>query len=791
MNNKPIHKINEVKQSLELFLNHWLLILFCVIITVALAYIHLRYADNEYVAKATIKIRDDKQSQKLPSLDDLAKQGLFSEGTNKIVDETKVMLSKSLIKNVVSNLNLNIQCFKQGKIKELELYKNPPLKLSFFANDSIIHEVDTTLYIKIKSPSEFLLFKDDGKSLISERDVQLGTPYTFGGRIKTGFGDMVITPNLGEHSPTLNSNLKIKISQIRNVVNKYQKSILISTSEGSSVVNLELQETIAQKAIDVLNELIKAYNNEVLLEKEEVVEATSEFINKRLTQVSQDLESVDLNAEQVQKKNKLTALSAQADLYLQSERQTESQIMNTSNKIQLISFLENEIEDENRTSDALPVNIGIEDASIAQITKSHNELVSQRDRILRNSSEKNPIVIKLNNQINDLKYNLRSSLRNMKETSQMTLENLNREEARIRGQLYSAPTKERQFKEIQRQQGIKESLYLYLLEKREETAIMLGMYTSSAKVIDNAYSTFSPVAPNRMFTYLAAFIFGLAVPIGFIYLSNLLDTKIYNKEDIVNLLDIPYIGDIPKTSKKHKIVKKTDYSSKAEAFRIIRSNIDFMLKNENQGSKKLFVTSTKAQEGKSHTSANLATSISYSEKSVLLIEMDIRIPKILEYLNLKDKPAKGLTDYIADKSIKPQDIVLKQKDNPFFDIIPSGTIPPNPSELLMSDRVEELFNYFNGKYNYIIADTSAVGLVSDTLLISKYADMFIYVVSADGIDKRQLVHVAQPLYTEKRLPNMTMLLNGVKSGKKGYGYGYGYGYGNNPTKKKKWYNFLN
>ena len=375
----------------------------------------------------------------------------------------------------------------------------------------------------------------------------------------------------------------------------------------------------------------------------------------------------------------------------------------------------------------------------------------------------------------------------MKQTSELTLNNLNKENSRIRGQLYAAPTKARQFRDIKRQQDIKESLYLYLLEKREESAIRLGMYTPNAKIIENAYSSYMPIAPKPTIIYLASLILGLMIPIGIIYLINLLDSKIYNKSDLVNMLDIPYLGDIPKTSKKQKLIKRVDYSPKAEAFRIVRSNIDFILRNQKDQQKRIFITSTKAQEGKSHTSTNLASSISFSEKSVLLIEMDIRVPKILDYLGIKEKPKKGLSDYLADSSVKPQEVIVKHPENEFLDIIPSGTIPPNPSELLMSPRVTELFKYFEKKYDYVVADTSAVGLVSDTLLISELADLFIYVVSADNVDKRRLVNIAQPLYEDKRLPNMTMLLNGVKPGKKGYGYGYGYG--NNPNKKKKWYRF--
>lgn len=779
---------NEIKQSLELFLSHWKLIAFCLVVSVFLGYTYLRYSTNEYSASATIKIRDEKQSQKLPSIEDISGGGLFSDGTNKIKDEIEILKSRTLIANALTHLDLNIRCFAEGSIKEREIYHNPPVKISFFASDSIIHKVDTTLFIKIKSPTQFLAFKNEGKSLL-ERDEEMGIAFSFGQRIKTGFGDMVLTPEVGRHAPTIGSNLKIMITSIDKIVGSYQRKINISTQDGSSIIKLDLNESNSFKAVDILNQLITEYNRDVLLDKEAVVKVTSDFINNRLQVVSEELEKVDYTAEELQKRNNLTALGSQADLNLQSEKQLQSQISTTSNNIQLISFLEEEVNSTERNSDMLPADIGIGDASTSQAIKSYNELVGQRDRILRSSSEKNPVVIQLNNQITSLKSNLQNSLKNIKETSELTLNNLTKENARIQGQLYAAPTKARQFRDIKRQQDIKESLYLYLLEKREESAIRLGMYSPNAKIIDSAYSSHMPVAPNPMMLYLASILFGLGLPIGLIYISNLLDTKIYRKDDLVALLNIPYLGDVPKTSKKDKLIKKTDYSSKAEAFRIIRSNIDFMLKNEKGTSKKLFVTSTKAQEGKSHTSTNLATSISFSEKSVLLIEMDIRIPKILDYLDIKIKPTKGLTDFIADKSIKPQDIVLKQEDNPFLDIIPSGTIPPNPSELLMNDRVKELFYYFEGKYDYIIADTSAVGLVSDTLLISEHADMFIYVVSADGIDQRQLVHVAEPLHTEKRLPNMTMLLNGVISGKKGYGYGYGYGYGNNPSKKKKWYQF--
>lgn len=777
----------ELKQTLELFLSYWKWILLCVILAVILGFTQLRYADFIYKANATIKIRDEEQSQKLPSLDDVKANGLFSGGADKIKDEIKIIKSREITENIIKRLDLNIRYFADGKIKEKEYYKNSPIKISFFESDSIINKIKAVLHLKIKSPTQFLLFNNQEQSLFKNREDDDGKLYDFGEKVETSYGGFVIVPNVDKNAPIVGSNLKIAITPTSKLVSAYSKNVEIFTEKGSSVLSLELKETVAQRAVDFLDELINEYNNDVLKDKEEVVKVTSDFINNRLQKVSKELEEVDYTAEELQKSRNITSLDAQTDLNLQTNKQLEQQIASTSTNIQLISFLQEEIKDEGRSSDMLPADVGIGDASTAQMISSHNELVAERNRILKNSSPKNPVVINLNDQINDIKSNLERSLGNMKQTSELTLNNLNKENSRIRGQLYSAPTKARQFRDIKRQQDIKESLYLYLLEKREESAIRLGMYTPNAKVIEKAYSTYMPVAPNPKMTYIASFLIGLLIPIGFIYILQLVDTKLYTKKDLIDLLPITYLGDIPKTSKKQKLIKRVDYSPKAEAFRIVRSNIDFILRNLKDKQKRLFITSTKAQEGKSHTSTNLASSISFSEKSVLLIEMDIRVPKILDYLEIKEKPEKGLSDYIADSSIKPQDVVVKHPENKFLDIIPSGTIPPNPSELLMNPRVNELFKYFENKYDYIVADTSAVGLVSDTLLISELADIFIYVVSADNVDKRRLVNIAQPLYEDKRLPNMTLLLNGVKPGKKGYGYGYGYG--NNPNRKKKWYSF--
>jgi capsular exopolysaccharide synthesis family protein len=784
MQPNALNNQDEFRNLIDLYLTKWKFILLVFLLSMACAYLYLRYSTNVYEATATIKIKDEKNSNKLSEISTIQNYGMFSTDFSKVEDEIQIIKSKTLVEQVVKDLKLNISYFVKGQIKDKEVYTNPPLNLNFFASDSIISQIDTTLYVKIKSANQFELSNENPKDIIDFSSSN-ATEHAFGDKIATGFGDFIITPNLPLYGTKIGSVVKIKLTPINEVVESYVSKLNVQTNINSSILNISIRESVKDKAKLILNKLIEKYNQDAVNDKEEVVKITSEFINNRLDIVSRELEQVDLTAENLKKNNRLSDLGSQSSIFLQSEKENEAKLVATTNQIQLVDYMADYLSENNGESDLLPANVGIADNGVSQLTKSHNELVLQRNRLLKNSSEKNPTIINLNNQIRALKDNLNQSLQNIKSSNEITLQSLNKEDARISSQIFAAPKKERQFRDISRQQSIKESLYLYLLQKREETAITLGMSSPNAKIIDAAFANSTPVKPKRLFVYLSAFILGLLIPIALIYARDLLDSKIHSKADIVKRVKAPFIGDIPKSSskKKNRLISKVDYSPKAEAFRMLRTNIAFMFQDKSdKGAKTIFVTSTTSQEGKSHTSVNLAMTLSYSNKKVLLIETDIRVPRVEDYLSVSGK--KGLTDFISDNSLKVSDAIISIKDNKFLDIIPSGTIPPNPAELLMSDRVKSLFEEVKAEYDYIVVDTAAVGLVTDTLLISKYADMFLYVVSANNLDKRQL-HVAQTMYEENRLPNMSILLNG--SSKKN-GYGYGYGYGTNPN-KKKWYQF--
>ena len=757
---------SSLREQVDKYFANWNWFLLSLFICFSLTFIYLRYATDTFKISATIKIADSREQNAFNQSNQPNDYGLFKRDQNSVLDEVQIIGSRSIINSVIEKLGLNVQCFIQGSIKELEIYRNPPLTVNFLENDSILKTVDTTVTLNVISKSQFT-FKNSEQKL------------NFGDNISMPFGDIIFTPNFYQPELKVGKSVTVKITPEEKVASHYNNKIKISTSAlNSSIINITLDEPVIEKGIDILNTLVDEYNGVVIENKNAVVKATSDFIDNRLAIVARELSEVNQTSETIQQNNRLTDLSSQSSIFLQTERDIENQQIVTGTELKMIEYMSDYLNENNGTGDVIPESMSLQDNSISSLTQKHNNLVMQRNKYLENSSEKNPVVVRLDAQIANLKQNLVTSLNNLKSTNQIKLDNLDKEENRISSQIFSAPKKQRQFRDLARQQDIKESVYIYLLQKREESAVSHGVTSPNAIIVDKAYASALPIWPKKEILFLGAFVLGLLIPLVTIYLMDLLDNKIRSKAGLTKELSIPFIGDVPKSSNKQVFINKHDYSPKAESFRLIRTNINFMLSNVTKSKgKTIFVTSTTSKEGKSHTSLNLARSLSFSNKKVLIIETDIRVPKLNKYLGVKNKTGLGLTNYIIDDKINFNDVINNVVEN--LDMISSGTIPPNPAELLMDDKLGVLFNAVKNKYDYIIVDTAAVGLVTDTLLISKYADMVIYVVRANYLDKRQL-HVAQSMYDEKRLPNMVVLLNGVIHKR-----GYGYGYGESPKKKRK------
>ena len=449
--------------------------------------------------------------------------------------------------------------------------------------------------------------------------------------------------------------------------------------------------------------------------------------------------------------------------------------------------------------EVLPSNIGLSDNSIATTTAKYNELVLERKRLLKSSNEKNPIIVNLDQQLSSLKRNMESSLNSVTNNLALTVNNLSGQQARINSRIYSVPKNERALRDITRKQETTESLYLYLLQKREESQIAYASAKPKTKVVDHAYSSQFPVSPKVPLIFMASFVFGLMIPFSVIYVRSLLDSKVHNKMSLEKqVVNVPVLAELPKISRKESsLIAKDDRSVLAESLRILRTNLDYLIKSRKTSRKGnvIFVTSSIPGEGKTLISTNLAMIFSSTNKRVLLIGADIRNPKLYSFFSGKNvdrletlgkKGDKGLTEYLYDSSLEVDKIInpmLVHKNS--IDVIYSGRIPPNPAELIMSDRLKDLFREMSERYDYVIVDTAPMMVVTDTLLISEYADQIIYVTRA-GFTERKAIQFPLKLKQDGKLKGLSFVVNDVKDANLGYGGGYGYGYGKTT---KKWWKF--
>ena len=761
-----------LRQEIEKYAYYWKWFALAVILSLATAFLYLRYTSNVYEVATTILINDEDSgiSSELSAFKDLGLMG--GSNTSSIENEIELLKSRSLIERVVKDLGLNVTYYTKGRIKTSEVFQSGmPIKFTFFNKDSIFYKTDTSFTIVIKSAEKFELSTIEGNK---------AKGYSFGENIATSFGEMTITPS-GDFSKMGEKEFFVNISSLKRIVDGLQNAIQIQpVNKNASVLKLSLKSQLKIKAETILDNLVFQYNKDAVEDKGLVAKNTNVFINKRLEIISADLSDVDKGVEAFKTSNNLTDISSEATLVLGASAELENKIVELNTQLRLVAYV-NEYIAEN-SNELIPANLGLPDASIGGSTERYNELILERNRISQSSSKLNPVIINLNEQIKDVRNSIAKSLVNLKSSLTISLNDIKKQESRINSKITAAPRQEREYRDIARQQQIIETLYLYLLQKREENAITLAVTQPNAKIIDKAYGSDIPVAPKRNIIYLAALLVGLMVPFGVLYVRFLIDNKIHTRKDVEGVVKSPILGDIPSSKSFNKIViSDQDRSSIAEAFRLLRTNINFMFSKVNGDSKSIFITSTLSGEGKTFISLNLASVLAVTNKKILLIGADIRKPKIQNYVESLSE--KGLTHYLMDATLKCDDVIETVSEYG-FDMVHSGVIPPNPSELLMSDRFQELINYGKEHYDFVIVDTAPVNLVTDTLLIADFADLFIYVIRANYLDNR-LLEVPKLMYDEKRLPNMAILINDTNQ-EKGYGYGYGYGYGEDVVAKKWW-----
>ena len=773
-----------LKEILFKYLSYWPWILGSVFVFALGGYFYVKSQINIFESTAAVLVKDDKKGGLGMSMDIFSDLGIGGGNTN-VYNEIEVFNSRTILRDVVRELRLQESVMlKTGAIsKDVLFYDDAPFSTSLSAIDFEEQEHSVRFDIEVNS-NNTLEIKETYSLYPGEvleklhKDVSFNTPFA------TSLGELQLIAGNSRHQVKSGDHYVLSVQTLEAAVDKVKVNLTIEAiNKDASAIQIKHEGPLVPLNNAIINTIINKHEQRAIKDKNEVTESTSNFIKERMILIEMELSSVEDSSQAFKFKNRLIDVESDAANYLSKEGALEKSITESNIQLSLAEFMNEFIQKAKGYDELLPANLGFEDASISSLTAEHNKLVLERNRLLQSSSAKNPMVANIDGQIAAIRASLKESLNKLKQSLELQINILKKQEAIYKGKLSNVPEFEREYREILRQQQIKETLYLYLLQKREENQIAMASTMGSVKVLDYAYSSREPVAPKKKIIFLGAILLGLILPVGVIYVRDLLNTKVTKKEDIEKL-GIPLIGQIPQNlTKDYLVAIKGNRNSVSEAFRILRTNMSFLLNAENTAGKVIFSTSTIAGEGKTFLALNLANTLAMTGKNVVLIGLDLRAPKIGAYLGeTKDT---GVSDYIVDESMPINKILHSKRGDIYFDFLLSGTIPPNPSELLMSNRVKDLISYCKTNYDFVIIDSAPVGLVVDTVSIVEYADLVLYTIRANHLDKHAL-DIPVNLYNTKTVRKMGLVFNGVSMKSGTYGaYGYGYGYGDN-KKKSFW-----
>ena len=768
----------DIQQLLFKYIIHWPWFVGAVLVCLIGAWIYLRMATPVYNISATVLIKDDKKGGNTGSmvgLEELGLSGLISSSQN-IDNELEVLRSKTLVKEVINLLNLYVSYTDEDGFPSKNMYKTSPVLVSLTPQEAE----------KLTDPMvvEMALYGEGGLDVnvtVGDKEYQKHfekLPAVFPMDEGTlAFFQSPDSLSLKKDTMEASSNIRhitAKIKSPMKVARAYCENLKIEpTSKTTSVAVISLKNSSLQRGQDFINQLLEMYNRNTNNDKNEIAQKTAEFIDERINIISKELGSTEANLENFKRNAGITDLTSEAQIALTGNAEYEKKRVENRTQISLIEDLRKYI--RGNEYEVLPGNIGLQDPGLVATIERYNEMLVERKRLLRTSTENNPTIINLDTSIRAMKSNVQATLDGSLKGLLITKADLEREASRFSRRISDAPGQERQFVSIARQQEIKAGLYLMLLQKREENAIALAATANNAKIIDEAIADDIPVSPKRRMIYLIALVLGVGIPVGIIYLIGLTKFKLEGRADVEKLTTIPIVGDIPLTDEKNEkdgsiAVFENQNNLMSETFRNIRTNLQFMLQNDK---KVILVTSTVSGEGKSFISANLAISLSLLGKKVVIVGLDIRKPGLNKVFRLSTKE-KGITLYLANPETDLMSLVQPSDINQNLYILPGGTVPPNPTELLARDDLDKAIEILKKNFDYVILDTAPVGMVTDTLLIGRVADLSVYVCRADYTHKVEYTLINE-LAEEKKLPNLCTVINGVDLKRRKYGYYYGYG----------------
>lgn len=768
---------------------HWFFISISVCLSIAAIYISV--TSPVYTRKASVLIKDDSKSGASIESAAFDNLDLFKSNSN-VNNEMQMLKSPLLMKEVVQRLGLD-ENYELKNLRSENLYGRSPIKVVFKETDTPV-----SLTIELLPGKKFVLTDFiSGKNEVIDKSIS----GVFSQPVSTPLGMIMVEPTSYYSGEYLNTSIQVRKLEPMSVAELYASTLNVALNdEKATIINLSIDDTSIRKAEDILNTLIDVYNENWIKDKNQVAVSTSNFIDERLAVIEKELGHVDSDISDFKSENLLPDVQAASGMYMVQASENDNKQFMLNSRLSIAQYMRKYLTDDKSKSQLLPTNSGIENLNIESQISEYNTLLLQRERLIANSSEKNPLLTDMNVSLEAIRKSIIGSVDNLIETLKMQIADIKRTEIRTNQRIASSPGQAKYLLSVERQQKVKEALYLYLLQKREENELSQAFTAYNTRMVNPPSGSFAPTFPRKMPLLMLAFVIGFMVPALILYMLEAFNNTVRGRKDL-ETLTIPFIGEVPLYKWVKKMRKQDDLGQKvlvqekshdivSEAFRVVRTNMDFMKKKTGLSTITM-LTSFNPGSGKTFVSLNLSMSFALAGKKVLVIDLDLRKASLSHYVSA---PKVGMSNYLSNMVENIDDIILKERLHPNLDILPTGAIPPNPTELLLGERLPKLLDSLRQKYDYIFIDCTPVEILADTAIIGKWVDLTLFIVREGLLDRRMLPEL-ENLYRSGKYGNMAVLLNGSHyiSRRYGYRYGYGYGYsysyrygyGNDNSKNKK------
>ncbi len=766
------NNVNEidVRKIVRVVLEHWwwfaVGVIFCLMLGVA----YLMRKSPTWTTDAAIMLRQG--DHKIGGSEALTMLGLSDNSAAE--DEVVVLSSRGLLYQAVDALNLWEPTFVKDGLRWKGEFRNSAFKVDYIELTQKAKVSPIVITIQPTKKGYTIKTKMGLFHRSRTKVADLSSP------IETGVGTIFIHPNRPLSPDTTYRTIH---SPRESVVAGYRKAIKMAQhKKESNIINLSTTSPMPERDRALLAQIIEQYNQNAIVDKNIIATNTASFIEERLAIITEELSEAENAVANYKEQNNIADLNAQAQLFLQASSTEQKALAEIETQLSLVEYIDEFLRDDTKRNNLIPSNIGVEDASLASSLSEYNALQLQRMRIMRTATEDNPVVDQMNSQLATMRQNIIATIGSVRESLKIRQRNLQAQDSKYNRQIKDAPEQEREYIRVVRDQQIKERLYLYLYEKREENALMLAATSMPAKIIDVPQRDVNSMKPSMKKILFICLVLGLMIPAGLLYVFMLFNDKIDDPKEFEHKINVPVLGQLVQNSRgAHIAIHEGESTVSAELFRLIRTNLKFIVP-ANTKSPVILVSSCLSGEGKSYVASNISLSLAILGKKVALVGLDIRQPMLAKYFNLSNRG--HLTDYLAEPEIELDDIIVPSGEHKNLDIIPCGTIPPNPAELLQTDRLDNLFLELRKRYDYVIVDTAPVGLVSDTYLLDRVAHATVFVCRYKYTPTEMINHI-NDLVAQERMHNVACVLNAVSGRMVGGSYGYGYGYGYGYAKKDK------